>query len=302
MEEKILWIIVSVIVSALLQYIGKHLKQNSNYIVFIYFYKIFIHASISLIVYSGFKEYSVMILNNRIISDIWLIVGISCINILILLYNLGEKKFVFSKISQFDKKIIEVTNKDGIQLKVLKNKGEKIELTWHSFGKGIEILRKQIQNMKNFDPELYYGINEAGMIIASYLSSEGKSLGIIKTKGNPKGPRKDIQFTTPIEVIDNLRNNEDDITIILCDSEIKSGKSLKKYKEKILEYFEDNQVARQRVLIHIAVLCGVDLDNNCHIKSISNNYFGNKVDDEYSADFIAFYSNIHGFDPPGRIK
>lgn len=303
MEIKILWIIITVIITALMQYFGKLIKKTYTFIVFIYFYKLFIHVSISWIVYSGFKEYSIRIKELKEISNLWLIVGIVLVNILILLYNLGNKKYVFSKISQFDNKTVSVTNINGLNLKMLRNRRNKIKLSWQSFGEGIEIIKKQIQNAKNIDPDLYYGINEAGIIIASYLSSGGIPLGIIKTKGNPKGPRKDIQFTTPLEVIEKFKNSTEDIVIILCDSEIKSGKSLEKYKDKIINYMKGNGIMVKRIQVYIAVLCGIDYDeDNRNIKTIHTNYFGNLVGEEYSPDFMAFYSNSFGFDPPGRIK
>jgi hypothetical protein len=310
MEIKILWIVISVIIATLMQYVGKLIKETYNFIAFFYFYKFFIHVSISWIVYSGFKEYSIRIKELNEISDLWLIVGIVLVNILILLYNLGSKKYVFSKISQFDKRKINVSNIDGFDLKVLKNKSNKIILSWSSFGEGIEILKSQIHTAKNFDPDLYFGINESGIIIASYLSSDGRiPLGIIKTKGNLTGPRRDIQFTVPIEVIKEFKKSKEDIVVVLCDSEIKSGDSLQKYKNKIIKYLDeqintDKKEGKEsvQVQVHIAVLCGIDHNEKSHFKTITTNYFGNSVGEKYSPDFIAFYSNYQGFDPPGGIK
>lgn len=65
-------------------------------------------------------------------------------------------------------------------------KNQKLILTWETFGKGIENLRNKILRYSPaMDPDAYLGVNEAGLAIASFISSSlnRKKIGYIKTGG-----------------------------------------------------------------------------------------------------------------------
>lgn len=178
---------------------------------------------------------------------------------------------------------------------------KKLELTWITFGIGIEHLNNTILNATGIAPNIFFGINEAGIMIASFLSyfHRRAPVGTIKTGAiDNTGKREILQFEFPKAkvkiddktIIENpaLKNPK---CIAIVDSEIKSGESIK----YIIDILKDKYGNARIIYI---VLGGVVRAWN----DLNINSFGWDVDQKYKPDFLAFCIDLPGLNPPGGIR
>ncbi len=95
--------------------------------------------------------------------------------------------------------------------------GQLLDLTWDTFGFGIERLARQIKNLgQRLDVDICFGINEAGLVMATFLASAQFS-------------RCPIGYLKCNKVRDEITLNEasfypaagDSPTIVICDFEVK---------------------------------------------------------------------------------
>ena len=188
-------------------------------------------------------------------------------------------------------------------------KFDRLELTWETLGSGIEYLAKEIVNSSAASPDLIFGINETGFIIASYLSKNLRSrpkLGLIQTgdlfaltkNGSTKFKRRILPFELP-----NIQfsNSDCPLSIAIVDFEIKSGVSVKDIINEIearikRDYHIDD------IIFYYFVLCGV-LKEGDEDKLIDDiNYFGWDVSSKRKPDLIAYYIEHPGIRGPGGIR
>jgi len=188
-------------------------------------------------------------------------------------------------------------------------KFDRLELTWETLGSGIEYLAKEIVNSSAASPDLIFGINETGFIIASYLSKNLRSrpkLGLIQTgdlfgvtkNSSTKFKRRILPFELP-----NIQfsNSDCPLSIAIVDFEIKSGVSVKDIINEIearikRDYHIDD------IIFYYFVLCGV-LKEGDEDKLIDDiNYFGWDVSSKRKPDLIAYYIEHPGIRGPGGIR
>ncbi len=126
-------------------------------------------------------------------------------------FKLGLQK-PFQK--ERDIKIYTLPNQDSSEL---------LNLTWETFGKGIEKLRDQIKNYGFRIPiDACFGINDAGLVIATFLNSnvmDRAKIGYIRYKGSKEGQIVSDEGS----FFPGLNQTP---TIMLVDFEVKSGKGL----------------------------------------------------------------------------
>ncbi|MFD0364960.1 hypothetical protein ACFQZZ_26280 [Nocardia sp. GCM10030253] len=95
--------------------------------------------------------------------------------------------------------------------------GQLLNLTWATFGFGLERLIHQIKNLgRRLDADACFGINEAGLVMATFLASAQFSrcpIGYLKCNKS----RDDITLD-PASIYPRLPNAP---TIVLCDFEVK---------------------------------------------------------------------------------
>jgi hypothetical protein len=95
--------------------------------------------------------------------------------------------------------------------------GQLLNLTWTSFGFGVERLIHQIKNLgRRLDADACFGINEAGLVMATFLASAqfGRcSIGYLKCIKN----RDEIT----LDAASSYPTLEECPTIVLCDFEVK---------------------------------------------------------------------------------
>jgi len=99
-----------------------------------------------------------------------------------------------------------------------------VYLTWETFGKGIEILLDQKKNYgKFFDFDACFGINDAGLVMATFFNAASlgrKKIGNIRHRW--KSGRRVIENDTSF-----FPKLPEEPMILLMDFEVKSGKALK---------------------------------------------------------------------------
>ena len=127
--------------------------------------------------------------------------------------------------------------KDLSVLPVVHRFKDKLEqLSWASFGEGLDQLAQQIENPGyRIEVDACFGINDAGLVMGTFLNSKmlgRKPLGYVKC-GRKAEPLPEESFFPP------LRPNPH---LLLCDFEIKSGSSLKGIIETIGEQYEDPEI------------------------------------------------------------
>ncbi|MFI6314679.1 helix-turn-helix domain-containing protein [Nocardia fusca] len=95
--------------------------------------------------------------------------------------------------------------------------GRLLDLTWETFGYGIQRLASQIKNAgRRLDVDLCFGVNEAGLVIASFLASRSFSrckIGYLRCNKVQDGiDLDDASFFPPAEGA---------TSIVICDFEVK---------------------------------------------------------------------------------
>ena len=95
--------------------------------------------------------------------------------------------------------------------------GQLLDLTWETFGVGLERLIRQIKNLgRRLDVDICFGINEAGLVMATFLASAqfGRcAIGYLKCNK----VRDDIALDTA----SHYPGAREAPTIVICDFEVK---------------------------------------------------------------------------------
>jgi len=117
---------------------------------------------------------------------------------------------------------------------------DRLQLTWETFGDGLAILENQIRSSRSqYTPHLCVGVNPSGLLVATYLS--GKiwdamvPLGYVCIK-------KDDKEQPCFEHKSLPRTGPPVRSILVVDSEIKSGKNLQYLAEELKkqEHYGEN--------------------------------------------------------------
>ncbi|MFB6726345.1 hypothetical protein ACFCV3_39620 [Kribbella sp. NPDC056345] len=97
------------------------------------------------------------------------------------------------------------------------NPGRLLDLTWTTFGYGVERLSRQIKNLgRRLDVDACFGINEAGLVMATFLSSSRFSrcpIGYLRCNKVRDGIELDAASYFP--------DTKEAPTIVICDFEVK---------------------------------------------------------------------------------
>jgi len=170
---------------------------------------------------------------------------------------------------------------------------KKLNLSWETFGKGVMHLQDSLRNKTSIHPDIIFGINEAGIMIASYLCHEDKvkNFGYFFMGSKIRGIRPVVKSYLP------EWDGHESPLILLVDSEIKSGITGK----TAIKLIKDNDNYNSPEVIYICL--GGVVRNKEDITSVKN--FGwelEKDDEEYMPDLLAYYISEPGFEPPGTIR
>ena len=95
--------------------------------------------------------------------------------------------------------------------------GQLLDLAWHTFGFGVERLCRQIKNLgRRLDADICFGVNEAGLVMATFLASARFSrcaIGYLRCNKIQDGIDLDSDSYFPTA--------KESPTIIICDFEVK---------------------------------------------------------------------------------
>ena len=97
--------------------------------------------------------------------------------------------------------------------------GRLLDLTWDTFGYGIESLSQQIKSLgKRLDVDLCFGVNEAGLVMATFLASH-------RLSRCPIGYLRCNKIRGGIELAEEsfYPHAKDAPTIVICDFEVKAA-------------------------------------------------------------------------------
>ena len=191
-----------------------------------------------------------------------------------------------------------------IDVRILKRtglaSGKELDLTWETIWDGVEAIARQISRYKGAcRPDLILGINELGTIVASYLNSRlwqgEKEIGIIRS-GTPEGKNKmrPIVFSIPETFSGNKSHG---LRILLVDSEIKSGQSIKQIVDCLNERFAVKQ-------IYVAVLTACRV--NAPVEEMEHLMYkkDNNAQEQplpVPIDFLAFFTT-GDVEPPEALR
>jgi hypothetical protein len=170
--------------------------------------------------------------------------------------------------------------------------GQLLNLSWPTFGYGIERLISQIKNLgRRLEVDICFGVNEAGLVMATFLSSAqfGRcAVGYLKCN----------------KVRDNISLNRDSLfpdaqeapTLLVCDFEVKHAdvagfiaQDLRKRYPKSDIYFA----------VFGAMTKGADLEVNSF-----DDLTGSQImrDADFAAVFIAATMSPPGIEPPLELR
>jgi hypothetical protein len=173
---------------------------------------------------------------------------------------------------------------------------KQLDLTWETLGQGIEILCDQMKNFgTSLDIDACFGINDAGLVMATFLNSsvmERTKIGYIRHKRSERaaGGRiisKDNSFFPKLP---------QQPRIMLIDFEIKSGGSIKAIVRRIRQEYTDPA-------IYFATLGAMTKQADLKIKSFDELVSADNISKlDIVGCFIACTTHPLGIEPPLKIR
>jgi hypoxanthine phosphoribosyltransferase len=186
-----------------------------------------------------------------------------------------------------------------------------LPISWDTIGLGAKRLSEQINSYSpTVQPDLVLGVNELGMIVASYLaralSIGARQLGMVRTGTIDKGTDKRyVSYLLPLSMTRSPTDGSvpaadtgwrQGVTILLVDGKIKSGRSALQLKNELSSKFKVNQI-----LCAVFAACRVvkqEDDPGEIVFRLEDGTHGKVV---CPPDFLAFFTT-GDIDPPGKIR
>ncbi len=170
--------------------------------------------------------------------------------------------------------------------------GRLLDLTWETFGYGVERLSQQIKNLgKRLDVDVCFGINEAGLVMATFLASNRLSrspIGYLRCNKVSDGVELDEASFFP-----DARNAP---TIVICDFEVKHA--------DVIGYITRQVRARYPgAELYFAVFGAMTKDRELTVDSFDD-LTGAKImrAADFEAVFIAATMSPPGIEPPLELR
>lgn len=170
--------------------------------------------------------------------------------------------------------------------------GQLLDLTWDTFGFGIERLARQIKNLgQRLDVDICFGINEAGLVMTTFLASAQFS-------------RCPIGYLKCNKVRDEITLNEasffpaarDSPTIVICDFEVKHADVVGFIAREIRARYPGAQ-------LYFAVFGAMTKGSDLQVDSFDD-LTGAKImrAADFAAIFIAATMSPPGIEPPLELR
>lgn len=170
--------------------------------------------------------------------------------------------------------------------------GRLLDLTWETFGLGVASLSQQIKNLgKRLDADICFGINEAGLVMATFLASDRFArcpIGYLRCNKVSDGVVLDDASFFP--------DVRDAPTIVICDFEVKHA--------DVIGYIARQVRARYPgAELYFAVFGAMTKDRELAVDSFDD-LTGAKImrAAEFEAVFIAATMSPPGIEPPLELR
>jgi hypothetical protein len=170
--------------------------------------------------------------------------------------------------------------------------GQLLDLTWQTFGFGIERLARQIKSLgRRLDVDLCFGINEAGLVMATFLASDRFSrcpIGYLRCNKTHDGIDLDDQSYFPA-----ARQSP---TIVVCDFEVKHADVVGYIAHQLRSRYAD---ADLYFAVFGAMTKAADL-KVAHFDDLTGAQIMRKAG--FSAVFLAATMAAPGIEPPLELR
>lgn len=170
--------------------------------------------------------------------------------------------------------------------------GQLLDLNWQTFGFGIERLARQIKNLgRRLDADICFGINEAGLVMATFLASARFArcaIGYLRCNKTQDGIDLDDQSYFP--------SAREAPTIVICDFEVKHADVVGYIVRQIRSRYSnaDLYFAVFGAMTRVADLKAASFDE------LTGAEIMRKA--EFSAIFIAATMSPPGIEPPLELR
>ncbi len=170
--------------------------------------------------------------------------------------------------------------------------GRLIDLTWETFGYGVERLSQQIKNLgKRLDMDICFGVNEAGLVMATFLASSRFSrcrIGYLRCNKMRDGIHLDSASLYP--------EAKDAPTIVICDFEVKHADVIGYLTRQLRDRYPKAE-------LYFAVFGAMTKDRRLDVDSFDD-LTGAKImrAAEFEAIFIAATMGPPGIEPPLELR
>ncbi|WP_034266607.1 hypothetical protein [Actinospica robiniae] len=170
--------------------------------------------------------------------------------------------------------------------------GQLLDLPWEVFGHGIERLGRQIKNLgRRLEADICFGINEAGLVMATFLSSAqfGRCpIGYLKCVKSRDGITLDDASSYPAA--------PEMPTIVVCDFEVK-------HADVVGFIARDLRTRYPRASLYFAVFGAMTKDTDLKVDSFDD-LTGAKImrAADFEAVFIAATMSPPGIEPPLELR
>ncbi|MGO4649544.1 hypothetical protein AB4305_32100 [Nocardia sp. 2YAB30] len=170
--------------------------------------------------------------------------------------------------------------------------GQLLDLTWETFGIGVERLSRQIKNVgKRLDVDVCFGVNEAGLVIATFLASSRFSrckIGYLRCNKIRDGIDLDDGSHFP--------ETKDAPTVFICDFEVKHADVVGYLTRRVRERYPKAE-------IYFAVFGAMTKGRDLEVGSFDE-LTGAKImrAADFDAIFIAATMSPPGIEPPLELR
>ncbi|MFC9471986.1 hypothetical protein ACWF99_00290 [Nocardia sp. NPDC055002] len=170
--------------------------------------------------------------------------------------------------------------------------GRLIDLTWETFGHGVEQLSQQIKNLgRRLDMDICFGVNEAGLVMATFLASSRFSrcrIGYLRCNKSRDGIALDDASFYP--------EAKRAPTIIICDFEVKHADVIGYLVRQLRERYPKAE-------LYFAVFGAMTKDRRLDVENFDD-LTGASImrAAEFEAIFIAATMSPPGIEPPLELR
>jgi transcriptional regulator with XRE-family HTH domain len=170
--------------------------------------------------------------------------------------------------------------------------GRLLDLTWETFGLGVASLSQQIKNLgKRLDADICFGINEAGLVMATFLASDrfGRCpIGYLRCNKVSDGVVLDDASFFP--------DVRDAPTIVICDFEVKHADVIGYIARQVRTKYPGAE-------LYFAVFGAMTKDRELAVDSFDD-LTGAKImrAADFEAVFIAATMSPPGIEPPLELR